>query len=333
MFTVHANFLAVCLHECLSSGIIISAMSDVEWSYGDNVCVICRVIINKDADDFAEGRRGLDTLIDYSQKYNDVQLTNFLLSRPTSVVVHVMCIKSFTNKRRYEQFCEQQKLSANADEGTTSNFKLLRCIVTPFNWKSHCLLCGVIVDPRNNKSERRRVETLESRESLLKTCDSRDYELALNIKSRLLMCCDLVAAEAIYHNACHTRFYSSNVYVTPGHPVDTNKLLDKLCDILEMSGDLTTVDDLINIANGLGHDNTDIYTTKYIKLKLKEKYGDQIFFGQSNGRKDTICFRNVASFIVNDRWYNERKSKAEDDGERIVLAAAKLLRCKIREAN
>lgn len=263
-----------------------------------------------------------------------MQLTNFLPSRPRSVVVHVMCRKSFTNKRRYEQFCEKHKLSANADKVTTSN-NLLRSTVKPFNWKTHCLLCGAIVDPRNNKSEMRRVETLENSESLLKTCHSRDDEMAWNIKSRLLMCCDLVAAEAIYHKACHTRFYSSNVYVTPGRPLDTNKLqlFDKLCDILEMPGDLMTVDDSINIAKRLGHDNADICTTKYIKLKLKEKYGDQIFFGQSNGRKDTICFRNVASFIVNDRWYNERKSKAEDDGERIVLAAAKLLRCKIREAN
>jgi hypothetical protein len=40
----------------------------------------------------------------------------------------------------------------------------------------------------------------------------------------------------------------------------------------------------------------------------------------------------MASYIVNDCWYNEPKSIVEDDGERIALAAAKLLKCKIREA-
>lgn len=309
-------------------------MSDMEWTYGDSVCVICRVVINKDADDFAEVSRGLDALIDYSEKYNDEQLTNFLLSGPRLVLVHSSCRKSFTNKRRYEQFCEKQKLSANADDATTSN-KFLRSTVTPFNWKTHCLLCGLIIDPRNSKGDIRRVETLEIRDNLLKTCDSRDDEAALNVKSRLLMCCDLVAAEAIYHKTCHTRFYSSNVHEAPGRPLETHKLqlFEKLCEILELSGDLMTVDELTNVAKELGHDSADIYTAKYMKMKLKEKYGDHIFFGQSSGRKDVICLTDMASFIINDRWYNERKTKVEDDGERIVLAAAKLLRCNIREAN
>ena len=40
----------------------------------------------------------------------------------------------------------------------------------------------------------------------------------------------------------------------------------------------------------------------------------------------------MASYIVNTRWYEERKSNIDDDSECIVTTAAKLLKAAVRES-
>ena len=42
-------------------------------------------------------------------------------------------------------------------------------------------------------------------------------------------------------------------------------------------------------------------------------------------------FNNICSFLINDKWYNERKKDIANDRERIVMAAAKLTVSQIRE--
>ena len=44
-----------------------------------------------------------------------------------------------------------------------------------------------------------------------------------------------------------------------------------------------------------------------------------------------ICFRNMASRIITDKWYRERENNSENESTRIVTAAAKLIRAEIRE--
>jgi hypothetical protein len=44
-----------------------------------------------------------------------------------------------------------------------------------------------------------------------------------------------------------------------------------------------------------------------------------------------VCWRDMASYIVNDKWYADKKNNVEDDSERIVIAAAKLLKNAIRD--
>ena len=40
----------------------------------------------------------------------------------------------------------------------------------------------------------------------------------------------------------------------------------------------------------------------------------------------------MAKFIVNEKWYLERKDTLEDESERIVKTAAQLIQAQIREA-
>jgi len=48
----------------------------------------------------------------------------------------------------------------------------------------------------------RRVETLEIRTSALEQCKLCSDKWGLEVHSRLMTCCDLVAEEAVYHKNC-----------------------------------------------------------------------------------------------------------------------------------
>ena len=55
--------------------------------------------------------------------------------------------------------------------------------------------------------------------------------------------------------------------------------------------------------------STDVYTFKWLKNKLKEKYEEHIFFAEIKGRANVVCFKDFASYLVNEKWYKERKTK------------------------
>ena len=74
-----------------------------------------------------------------------------------------------------------------------------------------------------------------------------------------------------------------------------------------------------------------VYSTRHLTRKLKEKYGEHIKFAAVSGRKTIICFHNMSSFIVNDKWYSDRKSDIVDDSHRIIRVVAKLIASEIRD--
>lgn len=76
---------------------------------------------------------------------------------------------------------------------------------------------------------------------------------------------------------------------------------------------------------------SEVYTLKRLKRKLQEHYGDFIFFAEVEGRSNVLCFKNMAKYIINDKWHSERNDSIEDEVERIIIAAAKIIRAEIRE--
>ena len=168
----------------------------------ENVCVICRVeFISSTDKDVSEVSRGLQRLLEYSEKYNDVQLTQYLLSKPPVVKVHNSCRRNYISKRRYEQKCRK-----NDTDESAADSKFLRSTKDSFDWKVHCFFCSqpcVVDDMHSPNLELRHVETLEIRENTLEQCKLRGDAWALEVQSRLMTCCDLVAEEAIYHKSCH----------------------------------------------------------------------------------------------------------------------------------
>ena len=222
--------------------------------------------------------------------------------------------------------------------------KKLRSSTSLFDWKKNCILCGNLAKFDIRHPDRDRVHcvtTLPMRDKLLECCGKRGDTWASEVQNRLHGCIDLVAAEAIYHANCYSRFLLNKVQNASatsvvGRPQDKEMLhwFKKLCEWLESNPDaeLYTLTELhakmVEISDG-----GEVYSLKRLKQKLHEHYEHFIFFAEVEGRGNVLCFKNMANSIINDKWYSERKKDTEKEIERIVIAAAQIIREAIRESN
>ena len=79
------------------------------------------------------------------------------------------------------------------------------------------------------------------------------------------------------------------------------------------------------------NENEDVYSVKRVKKTLQDRYKNHLFFAEVNGRKKVVCFRDMASLTINDKWYEAKRDNIEGESERIMLAAAKIIKAQIRE--
>ncbi|KAK6179512.1 hypothetical protein SNE40_011847 [Patella caerulea] len=150
----------------------------------------------------------------------------------------------------------------------------------------------------------------------------------------------LVAVEARYHYSCYkdfTRPRRERKQGSSNRPTDEakNEYFAMLCQWLDKDGDaeIFSVDELWEKMCDLAA-TIDVYSKKWLKSLLKERYGEHIFFANIGGsRKEAVCFRIMASYIVNEQWYSERSGDSVTEKKRIMTAAAKLVREEIRERN
>lgn len=84
----------------------------------------------------------------------------------------------------------------------------LRSSENLFDYKTNCVSCGKPITeigtktPKQRRMDVRLASTLEVRESLLKTSESRNDKWGEKVKAHLLSVSDLVAPEARYHVKC-----------------------------------------------------------------------------------------------------------------------------------
>ena len=106
---------------------------------------------------------------------------------------------------------------------------------------------------------------------------------------------------------------------------------DTLCNWLETEGELHTLSELhqqmISIAG-----TTDVYSEKWIKVKLIEKYQDNINFNEVNGRCNVVCLSSVSKYLINDMWYKNLSEDDEEESKRIISTAAKILISEMRSS-
>ena len=284
--------------------------------------------------------KGLQSLIRFANVNGDSCLYEYLSATPDQVSVHNRCHSQYTDKRRLEHSCPT---------GDNEPTKKLRSSTPGFDWKEHCFLCGqhLNIDARHpDRSYVRRAQTLEMHRSVMTKCLERNDQWALEVRSRLETCSDLLAVEAQYHKGCHRDFfkellrcqdattsYEARSAVSSKHAI-MKAAFDKTCDWLEHSADeLFTVPELhakmVEIAGGVEKS----YSAKYFQYLLQERYGDTLVISDVRGRQNVVCFQNLAKRIIHDKWYDEREKNVESESKRVVVAAARLIKASILDAS
>jgi hypothetical protein len=66
----------------------------------------------------------------------------------------------------------------------------------------------------------------------------------------------------------------------------------------------------------------DMYSVVLLKQLLKAEYGSNIIFSNESGLQDNIGFTSLASAVMRDKWYDQRKPDIADESTRVVVAAA-----------
>ena len=143
------------------------------------------------------------------------------------------------------------------------------------------------------RSRVRTVTTLPMRDKLLECCDKRGGLWSSEVETRLHGCIDLVAAEAIYHDNCFSRFMLNKelggtiaTKTVQGRPTDQGMLqsFEKLCLWLDTEADaeLYTLSELRTKMEEFS-DQFGVYSIKRLKEKLQKHYKEFLFFAEIEG--------------------------------------------------
>ena len=95
-----------------------------------------------------------------------------------------------------------------------------------------------------------------------------------------------------------------------------------LCTWLEKdsSSELFTVKHLHKKMSASGK-GEEVYSEKHLRRKLKDHYGDHVLFASIRGsRQDIVCFKEMASYIVSEKWYEEQNDDSQTESQRLMNA-------------
>ena len=329
----------------------------------DLKCVVCgRIDTNMEMSTVK--KKGLPTLIRYFEEFE----TNKELPDQGVVRIHKQCRKDISNacsaltrKRKFDQM----NTSAPA-KITRSQLPSFAWNINCFFCRSPCEK-----DAKNpGRTVLRKVRDETLKETVLQHCNDRDDMWGDEVRHRLLNCHNLVIKGARYHQKCRDSFmlladnnppanlnstfidksidmdrdksgrFSSSKRAAnvssieaKGRPMSNIKRheFEQLCQWMENEIELISLADahkkMLELAG-----NSEVYTRKWLKKSLESKYGDDIFFTEIDGKSNVICFKNLAKRIVTNMWHHERRENIEDECERIISAAAKLIRSAVKAA-
>ena len=286
-------------------------------------------------------KKGLTSLITYSQKFHHIVLEQHLLKQEQleendrTIKLHKSC-----QRHVYNQNKKRTAMEANFTTDKNKN-KMLRSSMDNFNWKNNCLFCGETCKKyikHSNRNSCHEVTTLNFKDQVLSECQRRDDQPSKNVALRVSSCNDLVAVETRYHDSCRITFLNSDKMLNAGEnknvsgrraEAEKSFYFDQLCDWVEQEAECYTITELCQKMIEMAGSPT-VYTAKWLKTKLIEKYGDHVFFAESKGKSDIVCLRDLADLIVNNSWYEKREKDLAKESERIIGTAAKLILSDIR---
>lgn len=251
--------------------------------------------------------------------------------------VHRRCHQRYTNKKAVAAAVEKLRLETTAAPTLRST--------STFDIRNDCLFCGKYLFKRIKKD----IDIFPVRTenqfllSIKEKCLARNDQWSQVVLGRLEYCQDLHALEVKYHQTCSVNFRTGKEMpssfaddrddakvASRGRPVSENSkdAFDHVVSYLEMHEDETlTIQNLVKEMERYG---SDVYTPRYLKRKLKEHYGETLFFMERDGLSDVVALRENASKILFSFHHTEKCKSEEAEKERIIQTAARLIKADIK---
>ena len=95
-----------------------------------------------------------------------------------------------------------------------------------------------------------------------------------------------------------------------GRPADEGMLhwFEMLCIWLDIDSDTEpyTLKELHSKMSELAGDDS-VYCLKRLKQKLQERYGNNLYFAEIEGKSNVVCFQNMIDYYLNDLWKKKTK--------------------------
>jgi hypothetical protein len=88
---------------------------------------------------------------------------------------------------------------------------------------------------------------------------------------------------------------------------DSQKMnrFNQLCDWLEVAENkLYTISELHSIKQDFAGKD-DVYSERHMKDLLIARYSDHLVLSQVAGRNDVVCSKDMASSVLNEKWYSD----------------------------
>ena len=62
-----------------------------------------------------------------------------------------------------------------------------------------------------------------------------------------------------------------------------------------------------------------------MKKKLKDWYEEHVNFVAADGKTTKVCFKDMIDYLINEKWYENKLEDKNDEVQRIIIKAAKLV--------
>lgn len=264
-------------------------------------------------------------------------------------MVHKSCRKFYTHKTYVKK-----SLESNKGESETARKRSTRTSSEQFEIRRDCLFCGTMVkepDPKHylrDVSKSITARTDKFSQNILDICNDRADDWALVVKGRVEYCGgDLHAFDCKYHRTCSANFRSGRQVpgefrVGPsvakqrkaGKPKNEDQLnaFEIMCLFFEQNDEeqftISALSDIMQ--KHLSNPDSGSYSNRYLKTKLKERYGDSIIVAEGEGCHDIVTMRERSSDILRSYFRSAGKGDEEAQKKEIIQTAAKLIKSDIK---
>ena len=170
-------------------------------------CVICTELINLDKpNDYVKLTEKGCAGINRGNRERNLDIPDLVFNKKHDILVHKVCRSKHTNPKSI-------KTAKKRESSEVVKASLRSVEENIFDFKTHCLFCGVFLDmslakknPKEANYRYSHVMTLEFQKNIISHRHIREDDWALKVKSRLSMIDDLPAEEALYHHTCKDLF-------------------------------------------------------------------------------------------------------------------------------